>query len=81
VLALKEIFDFDDGNELPLLIAGFSLIETLAVLDERAEWVANARNFCGKKAVPVDGEGAASILVQDVPLRFRVRLPRGDTGS
>lgn len=30
VLASKELLDFDDGNELPLFIAGPSLIETQA---------------------------------------------------
>ena len=36
VLAVKELLDFDDGKELPLL-AGPSLITTQAVRDERAE--------------------------------------------
>ena len=57
VLALKELLDFDDGKELPLLVAGPSLVE------------------------PLDHEAAASMLVQDLLLGFRVRLPRGNTGS
>ncbi len=32
-------------------------------------------------AVSFDREGAASILVEDRPLRFRARLLRGNTGS
>lgn len=51
VLALKELLDCDDGKELPLLVAGPSLIDTQAVRDERAEGVASATRFCGKKAV------------------------------
>ena len=41
----------------------------------------NGASTLYRTAGALDHEGAASILVQGGPLRFRVRLPRGNTGS
>jgi hypothetical protein len=79
-LALKELLDFDDGKELPRF-ARPSLIETQAVSNEPAEGLTSATGFGGKKALLFGHDAAASLLVENLFLRFRVRLPRGNTGS